>query len=608
MVLASQQPFSLSSHFPTVNHNYLLRVGITALEKLSGLSELQSRYQCLPPCHNSREFLTESLRALGIDYRYAAEQLEYIPKTGPVIVVANHPFGGLDGFILAHLLTGIRQDVKVLANYHLQRIPEMQELLLGVDPFGREQSWRKNLKPLRESIRLLQQGGLLLVFPAGEVSHYQLRRRQITDPHWSDTVGRLVTLTEASVVPAYFHGRNSLTFNMAGVIHPLLRTVLLPRELVKKINTTIDLSIGKAIAFQKLKRLEGPGAVTRYLRLRTYMLSSKQNSSAQAFDSSRDTTIAKPLIPAIPVTLLSAEIANLPAAQRLHEANDMQVFVAGAAQIPWVLQEIGRLREETFRLAGEGTGESVDIDLFDTYYQHLFIWNKSEQHIVGAYRLGLVDKILQGYGKKGLYTYSLFKYPSKLMKRLGPALELGRSFIRAEYQRSFLPLNLLWKGIGSFVCQHKTPVLFGPVSISKDYTLTSRKLIVDCLQRNNFESSLARRVKPRRPFRARLDKSIKHPDLLMVRDIELISDMVSQLEKDEKGVPVLVRQYLKLGGKFLGFNMDADFSDVVDGLIVVDLRGTDYKTLAKYMGKEQAGVFLNHFNPSEDTEETDVAV
>jgi hypothetical protein len=113
-----------------------------------------------------------------------------------------------------------------------------------------------------------------------------------------------------------------------------------------------------------------------------------------------------PVASAIPDTLLKAEIEALPVEQRLVESGQYLIQYARAAQIPWCLQERGRLRELTFRAAGEGTGKASDIDLFDAYYLHLFLWDREAKMIVGAYRMGLADEILARYGKRGLYTQS----------------------------------------------------------------------------------------------------------------------------------------------------------------------------------------------------------
>lgn len=308
-----------------------------------------------------------------------------------------------------------------------------------------------------------------------------------------------------------------------------------------------------------------------------------------------DIACQMPIAHEIPRALLKAEIECLPAEQRLVASGNFTVQYARAAQIPWCLQEIGRLRELTFRAAGEGTNKASDIDLFDAYYLHLFVWDARTEMIVGAYRMGLVDEILARYGKRGLYTQSLFKYGPRLLQTLNPAIELGRSFVRAEYQRSFSPLMLLWRGIGRFILRSpQYAVLFGPVSISNSYATLSRRLMVEFLSANNVEADLARHVKPRRPFNSPRSSAWDEVEFAGVRDVEDLSRVIARIEHDNKGLPILLKQYLKLGGRVLGFNTDDRFCDALDGLILVDLRASDPRMLARYMGEEGAVEFLAH--------------
>ena len=302
-----------------------------------------------------------------------------------------------------------------------------------------------------------------------------------------------------------------------------------------------------------------------------------------------------PVVSAIPQALLKAEVEALPAEQGLVASGRFRVQYARAQQIPWCLQEIGRLRELTFREAGEGTGKASDVDLFDAYYLHLFVWDAQAEAIVGAYRMGLTDEILARYGKRGLYTQSLFRYGSRLLHTINPAIELGRSFVRAEYQRSFSALLLLWRGIGRFLLRSPHyAVLFGPVSISSSYAPPSRQLMVEYLKANNIEAELARHVRPRRPFRGRRPTLWDEVELANLKDIEDLSRAIARIERDNKGVPILLKQYLKLGGRLLGFNADEQFSDVLDGLIMVDLRASEPRVLARYMGEDGATAFLAH--------------
>lgn len=152
-----------------------------------------------------------------------------------------------------------------------------------------------------------------------------------------------------------------------------------------------------------------------------------------------------------PAELQQSEIKYLPPSQHLLSSGVMEIYYARSGQIPWLLQEIGRLREITLHEAGEGTGNPVDLDLYDAYYLHLFVWNREKSELVGAYRLGLTDEILGKYGKRGLYTHTLIKYRHNVLARLNPAIELRRSFVRPKYQCSYLALNLLWNGQGTCI-------------------------------------------------------------------------------------------------------------------------------------------------------------
>jgi putative hemolysin len=289
-----------------------------------------------------------------------------------------------------------------------------------------------------------------------------------------------------------------------------------------------------------------------------------------------------PVVDAVSPSALKVEIDALPPGQRLVDSGGFHVYWAHAGQIRCVLQEIGRLRELTFRSVGEGSGKCSDVDEFDTYYLHLFVWDAQADAIVGAYRLGLVEEILAQRGKRGLYTHSLFRYGPRILNTLKPAIELGRSFVRVEYQRSFAPMLLLWRGIGRFV--ERAPqyaVLFGPVSISNNYSAASRELMVQYLSEHMAESGLVTQVRPRRPFERRApgDRPVSFP-----ATIDELSRMIEQLEPDRKGIPVLLRQYLRLGARILAFNVDGTFGNVLDGLMVVDLRDVEPPLMARYMG------------------------
>jgi putative hemolysin len=253
------------------------------------------------------------------------------------------------------------------------------------------------------------------------------------------------------------------------------------------------------------------------------------------------------------------------------------------------MQEIGRLRELTFRTVGEGTGRARDLDLYDSYYDHLFVWNRGAGEVVGGYRIGAVDRIYERFGTRGLYTHTLFDFRRSLLPSLGPALEIGRSFVRPEYQRSFAPLLLLWKGIAAYVVTHERyRVLFGPVSISNDYSSASRALITGFLRAQSADAARSSLVRARNPLPNSGGARLIRREAAEVGRLDALESVVASLEPDGKGVPVLLRQYLKLGARVLGFNVDPAFGNSIDVLVAVDLKRTDPRVLAKYMGRDGA--------------------
>jgi putative hemolysin len=590
-VVRTTSPFRLEGVVKTPLPGVCNRWLEALIEKASGLNTLDRLYRELPASSGQLEFLQRVLDTFNIRYKVNDQQQAAVPATGATVLVANHPFGGLDGVLLAHHLLQQRTDIKFMANYILGRIPELEELFVSVDPFGGADARIANMRPLREALRWLKSGGVLVIFPAGEVSHLHASKRQVTDPEWDPSIARLVRAAQTPVIPVCFEGANSVGFQLAGLMHARLRTMLLPRELLNKEHRTFELTIGKPIAPKRLASFASDVELMRFLRLQTYSL--YRGSVWRATADNVNTLVQQPIAPAVDAGLVAADIAALPQQQLLVDSGGFCVCYAHAGQIPHALREIGRLREITFRATGEGTGNPCDTDLFDDHYLHLILWDKEKGTVAGGYRLGLADEIVRKYGKQGLYTQQLFRYRSRLLHSMGPALELGRSFICADYQRSYSPLLLLWKGIGAFVSRHpRYRVLFGPVSISSDYQTSSRQLLVDFLKANLFDVQLSRLVRPKKPFKRLARMRWTASDVGSIGDLDKLSELITQIEADDKGVPVLLKQYLKLGGRLLGFNVDPDFNNALDGLIMVDLRNTDIKTLQKYMGKHEAQHFL----------------
>ncbi len=568
------------------------------LERVTGLASLDREYRTRPAGLDDGGFLRWTLSTLNVDTRVDEADLARIPKSGPVLVIANHPFGGMEGIALASTLKRVRPDVKVLANFLLGRIPELRDLFVFVDPFERSGVQASNTRGLRAAVSWLSDGGLLAVFPAGEVASLDWRSGRIRDPRWNPTVSRLARRTGADTVPVFVPGRNRAIFHAAGFVHPAARTALLAREFLARRGKPVALRFGTPVPAARLREFPDDVAATAYLRDLTEILAERGGGApappAGAIQPRRTPREAAPIVAPQPPAALEAEIGALPEDALLIESEGLQVLVARAAQIPATLREIGRLRELTFREVGEGTGREIDIDVFDATYLHLFIWSRADRQVVGAYRLGPTDELIPRHGIRGLYTASLFRYDARLFEAMGPALEMGRSWIRIEHQKSYAGLMLLWKGIGQFVGRHpRYATLFGPVSISAEYRSASQRLIVAFLERNRKLGDWARWVRPTNPFRESAGRGARRGPAEL-RDLEDVSTFISEIEADQKGVPILLKQYLRLDGRLLGYNVDPDFANVLDVLILVDLRTSPAKALARYMGRENLERFRTY--------------
>jgi putative hemolysin len=510
------------------------------------------------------------LNSLEIQPRVSGAGTELIPIHGPLLVASNHPHGVLDGLILSSIIRRTRSDIRILTNHLLSRIPELAELCFFVDPFGGPKAASRSRAGLRAAHHWLKNGGTLVVFPAGEVAHRSAASGSRADSPWRATTGRLALATGARVVPAFIAGGNTKWFYAAGRLHPVLRTALLPREFLNQRRQVVSVRLGAPLAARELAATP-KDAMTATQSIRRAV---EQLGNA-ASDSGSDDHSAVLL-----------EISRLPRDSCLIESGAFQVFLAEAGEIPATLREIGRLREVTYRAVGEGTGRDLDLDDFDDRYLHLFCWDRERRCLIGAYRIGRTDRIMATHGLAGLYTGTLFRYDERLISRLSPALELGRSFVRVEYQKTHNALSLLWKGIGQFVAQQSQyRVLFGAVSISRRYSDLSHRLLMTFLQENHRDRDLADLVDAVNPPRL-------NPAPAAVRSVEEVNKLVARTEVDGKGIPILLRQYLKLNAKLLGFNVDSQFGDTLDALMMVDLTTVDSAILNRYLGRQQAAQFL----------------
>ncbi len=570
------------------------------LERILGLSKLAEHYDCCPdfmaePETASKKFLRYTMKVLNFKLDVKdADAFAAIPKSGPVVFVANHPLGGLEGVAMSELLLNVRPDLKVLTNELLTRIPEFQDLFIGVDVLSKNAA-AKNAKGIRAVCKHLGQGGAILIYPAGVVSALNTKKWQIEDFDWDPLVGRLCRKYKAHCVPFFVEGRNSRLFYLAGLIHKRLRTAMLARELSNKEGKIFGLRVGEVISPVDIRELNDDVAVTHCLRMATNILGAKlafaekpvqSNASDIHPDDGVDEQIQK-------------DVAALDE-YKLLTKNEFSVYCAPFDKLNSIMKEIAREREVTFRAAGEGTGKSLDSDEYDHYYMHLFVWDEKHSRIVGGYRMAHADKIVKERGIHALYSRLLYNYDESYIERIGGALEMGRSFVTTAYQRHPKALDLLWRGIGAYVVKNPDyHTLFGCVSISNEHSALAQAFLSESmLESFRAEQEYLVDVSPLAPLKVK-GRVWTREILASLGKIAVINKLLGQCDPG-KSIPVLLRQYLALNGRFVCFSINRGFNDSLDGLILVDLRKTPQKYLLRYLGKDGLPIFAERWKLNQE--------
>lgn len=551
---------------------------------------------------NTGDCETWVLEGMDITLEVSDEDLERIPTEGPVLIIANHPHGMIDGIAVGAMVRHRRPEYRYIGTKTMQMFPAMRPHLLQVDMTDTPASRRSNVAAIRAAMKQLDEGGSIGLFPAGDVAHRSWRQWHVTDAPWFRTVAKLARREGVHVVPIHVHGHNPWWFHAAGLITSALRTMLLPRTLTCMRGGVIQASIGRAVTPEQIAECVDDATLTEYLRSRVFMLGNRRRPALAATAGPLPRTDGH--LPRLSTSdRCAGEIMDLPDRTLMLDSGRMSVYIAKSKQVPNIVREIGRLREVAFRAVGEGSGNEVDLDRFDRSYRHLFIWHHDKQEVIGAYRLGLTDEIVRAQGLGGLYTRTLFDFGKPLLDELGPSIELGRSFIRPEYQRTFKPLLLLWKGLCRFVyLKPKYRYAFGTVSISNEYQSLSKRLMTEFLTTTTMASTLGDLVSARNPHQP---EPVTHWDHDRVRvvctSLENVEALVREIEDDRAGVPILVKQYLKLNAKLLAvFNVDREFSDVIDGLMLVDFTNVDRRIADFYMGRDETVEFLQYHGVDPD--------
>ncbi len=562
------------------------------LMKVTRISSLNSYYDTIQNLEGP-DYAGAILEHFEIDYEIPEEDFKRLPKKGPYITISNHPLGGIDGILLFKLMVRHRPDYKIMANFLLERMAPLKPFIIPVNPFEDRKDVKGNIAGFKSALTHLRNGHPLGIFPAGEVSTFK-DEKLIVDRPWEEAALKLIRKAEVPVVPIYFHARNSKLFYRLAKISDVFRTAKIPSEVLSQRNRPIKVRIGQPISVATQGEQQTLEEYTELLRRKTYILSNAY-AKERLIDQLPSTLklpkqrrkIAKPVRSAV----IEGEIEKLiEKDRRMVQSKNYEVFLAPANEMPFILQEIGRQREITFREIGEGTNNSIDIDQFDAYYHHMFLWDNEAKVIAGAYRMGLGSEIFAKYGIDGFYLQDLFRFEPELFGMMAQSIEMGRAYIMKEYQQKPMPLFLLWKGIVHTTLRHpEHKYLIGGVSISNQFSNFSKSLMIEFMKSNYWDPYVAQYVRPKKEFKVKLkdaDKDFVFDETQA--DLNKFDRLIDEVEPGSLRLPVLIKKYIKQNAKVVAFNVDPLFNNAVDGLMYIKIADLPESTVKPVMEEFEA--------------------
>lgn len=521
------------------------------------------------------DMVEQVLEHLDIICTIPAHDLEQIPEHGPLVIIANHPTGTLDGLALMYAVSRVRRDVKVVTNRLLSHLEPLSSLFIPVDNMGGKTA-KSSLMHMEQH---LQNAGVLIFFPAGEVS--RPTRTGIRDKKWHSGFIKLANKLRAPLLPMHIQAHNSLLFYASTLVSPTLSMLLLMQQMFRRQHSRLPIKIGQQIAWSHwFSATLSPREMAEQCRQHVMRLGKGLPGTFKT-----QCAIARPEDRAT----LKRELMRAECLGTTSDGKSIYLWQRNGQEDAPILRELGRLREISFRAVDEGSGKRRDTDSYDDDYLHLILWDNDDLEIVGAYRFMPTAKQVENRGLGGLYSFSLFQYDDKMEDVLEHGIELGRSFIQPRYwgRRG---LDYLWSGIGAYLARYpQYRYLFGPVSISGGLPPAARDLLV-AFYRLWFPANHPLAVS-RQPYPASL------PDVLAQFDgkeyVDDLTKLKSLLGNLGCGIPPLYKQYSELcepgGVQFIDFGSDPAFNNCVDGLVLVDLCYLKANRYQRYIGVHSEG-------------------
>lgn len=550
---------TLQNKFPKMDSTFKGRLTKKIIKHFAHEAEINA-FIAQNPHLEGRAFIQKAFEHLNFSYHISAASLNNIPSQGRVIIVANHPIGTLDGLALLEMVKGIRPDVKVLANELLQAISPLRQSFFPINNMSAKASHKTQFKAMTDA---LEADEAVIIFPAGVVS--RLGGFSIQDGEWKTGFLKLAQKTHSPILPLHIQARNSALFYGASLIYKPLSTLLLMNEMFTKNGKTIGFKTGKLIPCQAMKQLDLPMHELAD-RVKRHVYHLKQGNASQPLFETVETISHPSCRQGIRNDLKKANhLLTTPTGLDLYLVD----YVADSA----LMQELGRVRELTFRAVGEGTGTCWDLDQYDRHYQHLILWDDKRLEIAGGYRLGNCRDLIAQYGKDSLYANHMFTLGADMDQYLDNALELGRCFVQPNYWGT-RALDYLWYGMGNYLSKHPdVQYLFGSISLSNSYSEEARQLIVSFYNTQfGTDQDIAQ---AKCPFEV-------SQDIQNLAQQEFTGDYRScfarlneRLEALGERLPMLFKQYVDLcddkGCTFIDFNVAPDFNNCIGSLMMVEV-------------------------------------
>lgn len=566
-------------------------IGLILL-KVTRISGINKYYDSI--AHLEGEAYADAiLEHFEIDYQIPEDDFKRLPKQGPFVTISNHPLGAIDGILLFKLMVQQRPDYKIMANFLLKRMVPLEPYILPVNPFADHKDSKSSIAGFKNTLQHLKDGHALGVFPAGEVSTRK-GGKMFVDKPWEEAALKLIRKAEVPVVPIYFHAKNSKLFYRLSKFGDSIRTAMIPSQVFTQRNRPIKVRIGQPISVATQLEQENLQDYIELLRRKTYILANayeKERLIDQLPSTLKIPKQPKKIANAVRKEVMQGEIEKLREKEcRLLQSKNYEVFLAQEKDMPFILKEIGRQREITFRAIGEGTNKAIDLDKFDTYYHHLFLWDDDEKCIVGAYRMGMGSQIFPEYGIDGFYLQDLFRVEPELYHMMQNSIEMGRAYIIKEYQQKPMPLFLLWKGIVHTTLrfpEHK--YLIGGVSISNQFSNFSKSLMIEFMKSNYWDPYVAQYIRPKKEFKVKLNDADKEFVFDETKaDLNKFDRLIDEVEPGNLRLPVLIKKYIKQNARVVAFNVDPLFNNSVDGLMYIKIADLPESTVKPVMEEFQA--------------------